>query len=295
MQQEFSTDNHLKYCYFLFGILLYKLFYYICGIAILFQVDLEFLVNPVPVEIGIFIIELTLFFYVFRKPFLPDIKWKHLIAIGMLIEVLRIAEYFIKTYLLQPHFNYSILENLNTGNILVNTRACTAIAGMLLVLAYLWWHYHLENKNNETKTSDTLSHCFYGGVLFIFTFDYLLGTIHTIAFQCRGLQNPLPINITANLTYLLLTIGAVYLLIKKRHRITISLAIILIIVVINKFSFYFLYDILNKYNLIVETVVHADKYFSYTSLFHLFDFSFFIAVFILYRKAMKEVSMAEKM
>ena len=136
---------------------------------------------------------------------------------------------------------------------------------------------------------------FYGGVLFIFTFDYLLGTIHTIAFQCRGLQNPLPINITANLTYLLLTIGAVYLLIKKRHRITISLAIILIIAVINKFSFYFLYDILNKYNLIVETVVHADKYFSYTSLFHLFDFSFFIAVFILYRKAMKEVSMAEKL
>lgn len=256
---------------------------------------MEFLVNPVPVEIGIFIIELTLFFYVFRKPFLPDIKWKHLIAIGVLIEGLRIAEYFIKTYLLQPHFNYSILENLNTGNILVNTRACTAIAGMLLVLAYLWWHYHLENKNNETKTLDTLSHCFYGGVLFIFTFDYLLGTIHTIAFQCRELQNPLPINITANLTYLLLTIGAVYLLIKKRHRITISLAIILIIVVINKFSFYFLYDILNKYNLIVETVTHADKYLSYVTLFHLCDFSFFIAVFILYRKAMKEVSMAEKL
>lgn len=294
MQQEISTDNHLEYCYFLFGILLYELFYYICGIATLFQIDLEFLVNPIPVELGIFIIELTLFFYVFRKPFLPNIKWKHLVGIGVLIEGLRIAEYFIKTYLLQPHFNYSILENFNIGNILVNTRACTVIASTLLVIVYLWWHYRLEHKNNETKTSDTLSRCFYGGVLFIFTFSYLLGTINTIAFQCRGLQNPLPLNIIANLIYLLLTIGAVYLLIKKRHRITISLAIILIIVVINKLSFYFLYDILNKYNLIVETVTHTDKYLSYVSLFHLCDFSFFIAVFILYRKAMKEVSMTEK-
>lgn len=87
-----KTEQNIEYLYFLFGILLYELFYYIWRIATLFQINLEFLVNPIPVEIGIFIIELTLFLYVFHKPFLLNIKWKHLIGIGVLIEGLRIAE-----------------------------------------------------------------------------------------------------------------------------------------------------------------------------------------------------------
>lgn len=291
MLQKNSADNNLEYGYFLFGILLFELFGYLWKKVTLFQIDLEFIVNPIPVEIGFFLIELAFFFYVFRKPFLPNIKWIHLIIIGVLIEGLSMAEYLIRTYLLQAYFNYPFIENSNIGNILSNTRICLSIANTLLIIAYLWWHYHSANKNKEPEKSDMLSRCFYGGVLFNFTFGYILGFVNTIARQCSEIQNPLPLNIITNLIFLLLTVGAVYLLIKNRHRITIPLAIILIIVAINKISIYFLHDILNKCNLIVEKVSHADNYFSYVSLYYLFNFSFFIAVFILYRKAMKEASL----
>ena len=81
-----TTEKSLNYRCFLLGIIVYWMFEVVWSAFTPFFVALEALLNPIAVVVGKSILYLLVFYLLFRKPKILDIKWVHLvILIGFVV------------------------------------------------------------------------------------------------------------------------------------------------------------------------------------------------------------------
>jgi len=87
------------------------------------------------------------------------------------------------------------------------------------------------------------------------------------------------------LLLVLFTVGAIYLLVKKRFMV-LPIVAILSIVLVHFFSTNYLYNILKEH--LASDLSAIEQMVFFSPVFMICDWAFFIATFVLYRKEMKQ-------
>ena len=282
-----NNANDSKHLYFLYGIVAYGLFYLLWGSTLPVFMTMERLLHPTAVLIGKSVAELALFYYLFRKVKLLDIKWIPFIGIIILPTVF--------SYLLlqaEIHFFPDIPTSAEqlakyhvSKPIIDNLRFWTNIITCLGIIVFVWDKYRSENRDPNTREANGKSRDFYGGILFSITFTLILSLASDVATRLWTVfpKQLLLWEIIFNTFFLLLTSGTVFLLVKKRHAVW-PFALILLLAAISNCSNHFLDIIFIGQNPPNDPDFYMKPFIMIDFLCH---YLFMILAFILYRKEMR--------
>ena len=282
-----TTEKSLDYRHFLLGIILYWMFETVWSAFTPFFVALEAVLNPIAVVIGKSILCLLVFYLLFRKPKILDIKWVHIVVVIGFLVLMHVVDYFLMDRFFDLHSLADNQMDRDIPNYLMrNVRQWTNLVASLLMIGFVWWRYNSEETDSDTETSAVESRSFYGGMLFSVTFGYLLSLINKIGGFCwEFVPHPILEEVITCLLLVLFTVGAIYMLVKKRL-VVLPIVAILTIVLVHFFSTNYLYAILNKH---FEADISAiTQMVLFSPVFSICDWSLPIAAFILYRKEMKQ-------
>ncbi len=280
-----TIEKTLDYRCFLLGIILYWMFEAVWASFSSFFFFLENLpMNPIAVVVGKSVLYLQVFYLLFRKPKMLNIKWIHIaIMVGFLV-LMNVLDYFLIDRLFDKLNDNRELSAV-PDYVLQSVRKWANLVTSFLTIGFLWWRYDSEATDSDTETSAVESRNYYGGILFYITFGYIFALINTIGGFCwKFVPHPILEEVITCLLLVLFTIGTIYMLVKKRL-VVLPVVAILTIVLLHFFSTNYLYIIL---------IEHLDADLSAITQMVLFapvssicDWAIPITAFVLYRKELK--------
>lgn len=281
-----TTEKSLNYRCFLLGIIVYWMFETVWTSFAPFFFNLEGLSgHPVAVVVGKSVLFLLVFYLLFREPKMFNIKWVHVaIMVGFLV-LMHVLDYFLVDRLGDVIRDKWVLSDV-PDYVMRDVRKWVNLATSFLTIGFLWWRYDSEVTASDIDTSVVESRSYYGGILFSITFGYILSLINKIGGFCwEFVPHPILEEVIACLLLVLFTVGAIYLLVKKRL-VVLPIVAIFIIVLVHFFSTNYLYNILKEH--LTSDFSAIEQMVFFYSVFMICDWAFFIATFVLYRKEMKQ-------
>ena len=280
------TEKPLDYRCFLLGIIVYWMFEAVWTSFAPFFFNLEGLSgHPVAVVVGKSVLFLLVFCLLFRKPKMFNIKWVHIaILVGFLV-LMHVLDYFLVDRLGDVIREKWVLSDV-PDYVMRDVRKWVNLVTSFLTIGFLWWRYDLEVTASDIDTSVVESRSYYGGILFSITFGYILSLINKIGGFCwEFVSHPVLEELITCLLLVLFTVGAIYLLVKKRLMV-LPIVAIFIIVLVHFFSTNYLYYFLKEH--LTSDLSAIEQMVFFSSVFMICDWAFFIATFVLYRKEMKQ-------
>ena len=280
-------EKPLDYKYFLLGIILYWMFDAIwVSFFPTFFFALEAVLHPVAVVVGKSVAYLLVFYLLFRKPRMYNVKWVHFAIFVWVVVLMNLLTSFIFHRFIDLS---SVAVNQMKWDIpnytMNNVRMWVNLVTTLLTVGFIWWRYDSDNAATDPETSPNESRSFYAGMLFTITFGYILSLVRVLGGEYwKYAHLPILVEVITCLLIVLITIGAV-LMLNKRQTMVLSITAIIIIITIHFFLSHYLPNIMSKCLTPNDAFYGQVNYFGYVSAFC--DIAFNLAAFILYRKELK--------
>lgn len=282
-----TIEKPLDYRCFLLGIILNWMFDAVWTSFASFFFALEAVLHPIAIIVGKSLLFLLVFYLLFRKPRMFNVKWGHLaIFVGVVI-LLNLLSAFLSDRFFDLH---SVADNQMKWDIpnytMQNVRKWANLVTSFLTVGFLWWRYDSENTDADETVSSGESRSYYGGILFAITLGYVLSLVRVLGggyWQFAHL--PILDEIITCLLIILITIGAILMLV-KRHTMVLSITMIFILIVIHFFSSHYLPNILSNHLTPNDTLYGKVNVFPAVAT--VCDIAFNLAAFILYRREMKQ-------
>ena len=281
-----TIEKKLDYRCFLLGIIVYWMFDAVWTSFASFFFALEAVLHPIAIVVGKSLLFLLVFYLLFRKPRMIDVKWGHLAMLIGFILLMTALNYFLLDRFFDLH---SVADNQMKWDIpnytMQNVRKWANLVTSFLTVGFLWWRYDSENTDADETVSSGESRSYYGGILFAITLGYILSLIRVLGggyWQFAHL--PILDEIITCLLIILITIGAILMLV-KRHTMVLSITMIFILIVIHFFSSHYLPNILSNHLTPNDTLYGKVNVFPAVAT--VCDIAFNLAAFILYRREMK--------
>ena len=281
-----TNEKPLDYRCFLLGIILYWMFDAIWGSFASFFFALEAVLHPIAVVVGKSMLYLLLFYLLFRKPRMFNVKWGHLAILVGFVVLMAALDYFLLDRFFDVH---SVADNRMDKDVTMytmrNVRKWTNLAVSLLFIGFLWWRYDSENTEADTEVSAGKSRSFYAGILFVITIGYMLYAISILGgILWFYVHQPVLMEVILCLLMALVTGVAIYLL-AQRRTIVFPLAVILAVVAVHFFISNYLGVILFEHG--TANTVTTQYGMLFDNVANCCDWVLFLAAFILYRREMK--------
>ena len=281
-----TNEKPLDYLCFLLGIILYWMFDAIWGSFASFFFALEAVLHPIAIVVGKSLLFLLVFYLLFRKPRLFDVKWGHLAMLVGFIFLMTALDYFLLDRFFDLH---SVADNRMecdvTMSTMRNVRKWTNLAVSLLLIGFLWWRYDSENTEADTEVSAGKSRSFYAGILFVITIGYMLYAISILGgILWFYVHQPVLMEVILCLLMALVTGVAIYLL-AKRRTIVFPLAVILAVVAVHFFISNYLGVILFEHG--TANTVTTQNGMLFDNVANCCDWVLFLGAFVLYRRELK--------
>ena len=282
-----TIEKKLDYRCFLLGIILYWMFDAVWGSFASFFFALEAVLHPIAVVVGKSLLFLLVFYLLFRKPRLFDVKWKHLAMLVGFIFLMTALDYFLLDRFFDLH---SVADNQMKWDIpnytMQNVRKWANLVTSFLTVGFLWWRYDTENTDADETVSSGESRSYYGGILFAITLGYVLSLVRVLGGgYWTFAHHPILVEVITCLLIILITIGAILMLV-KRHTMVLSITMIFILIVIHFFSSHYLPNILSNHLTPNDTLYGQVNIFPFVAT--VCDIAFNLVAFILYRREMKQ-------
>jgi hypothetical protein len=282
-----SMEKPLDYKYFLLGIILYWMFDAVW--ASLFPTvffALEAVLHPIAVVVGKSVAYLLVFYLLFRKPKMFNVKWGHFaIFVGAIVLINFLTSFVFYRFIDLSTFSASQMKWDIPNYTMKNVRMWVNLVTTLLTVGFIWWRYDSDNAATDPEISSSESRSFYAGMLFTITLGYILSVVNVLGSEYWKFAHfPILVEVITCLLIVLITIGAV-LMLNKRQTMVLSITAIIIIITIHFFLSHYLPNIMSKCLTPNDAFYGQVNYFGYVSAFC--DIAFNLAAFILYRKELK--------
>ena len=284
-----TIEKKLDYRCFLLGIILYWMFDAVWGSFASFFFALEAVLHPIAVVVGKSLLFLLVFYLLFRKPRMFNVKWGHLaIFVGTVILMNLLSAFISDRFFDLDSFADNQMKWDIPNYTMNSVRKWANLVTSFLTVGFLWWRYDSENTDADETVSSGESRSYYGGILFAITLGYVLSLVRVLGggyWQFAHL--PILDEIITCLLIILITIGAILMLV-KRHTMVLSITMIFILIVIYFFSSHYLPNILSNHLTPNDTLYGQVNVFpSVATVATVCDIAFNLAAFILYRREMK--------
>lgn len=285
-----TIEKSLDYRCFLLGIILYWMFDAVWVSFAPFFFALEAVLHPIAVVVGKSLLFLLVFYLLFRKPRMIDVKWGHLAMLIGFILLMTALDYFLLDRFFDLH---SVADNRMECDVTMSTmrsvRKWANLAVSLLFIGFLWWRYDSENKEADAEVSAGKSRSFYAGILFVITIGYMLYAISISGgILWFYVHQPVLMEVILCLLMALVTGVAIYLL-AKRRTIVFPLAVVLAVVAVHFFISNYLGVILFEHG--TANTVTTQYGMLFDNVANCCDWVLFLVAFILYRREMKQQNM----
>ena len=280
-------EKPMDYRCFLLGIVLCWMFDVVWASFATFFFALESVLNPIAVVVGKSMLYLLVFYLLFRKPKLLNLKWGHFaILIGFVI-LMNVLDYLLMDRFFDLHSLADNQMDRDIPNYLMrNVRKWTNLIASLLMIGFVWWRYDSRATSSDTETPVVESRSFYGGMLFFITFGYVL---YAISFLGNALwfyvHHPILMEVIVCLLLVLISAAAIYLLVKKQL-VTFPLAVILAVVAVHFFIYHYLGVILFEH--CTPNIVTSQLGAFFDNVANCCNWVFFLVAFVLYRKELEK-------
>lgn len=248
---------------------------------------LEAVLHPIAIIVGKSLLFLLVFYLLFRKPRLFDVKWGHLAMLIGFILLMTALNYFLLDRFFDLH---SFADNQMKWDIpnytMQNVRKWANLVTSFLTVGFLWWRYDSENTDADETVSSGESRSYYGGILFAITLGYVLSLVRVLGGgYWQFADHPILVEVIICLLIVLISIGAIFMLV-KRHTMVLSITMIFILIVIHFFSSHYLPNIISNHLTPNDTLYGKVNVFPAVAT--VCDIAFNLAAFILYRREMKQ-------
>ncbi len=280
-----SMDKPLDYKYFLLGIILYWMFDVAwASFAPTLFFALDAVLHPIAVVVGKSVAYLLVFYFLFRKPRMFNVKWGHFaIFVGAIVLINFLTSFTFYRFIDLSTFSASQMKWDIPNYTMKNVRMWVNLVTTLLTVGFIWWRYDSDNAATDPEISSSDSRSFYAGMLFTITFGYILSVVNVLGSEYWKFAHfPILVEVITCLLIVLITIGAV-LMLNKRQTMELSITAIIIIITIHFFLSHYLPNIMSKCFTPNDAFYEQVNYFGYVSAFC--DIAFNLDVFILYRRA----------
>ena len=282
-----TTEKPLNYRCFLLGIILYWMFDAVWVSFAPFFFALEAVLHPIAIVVGKSLLFLLVFYLLFRKPRMFNVKWGHLAMLIGFILLMTALDYFLLDRFFDLH---SVADNRMECDVTMSTmrsvRKWANLAVSLLFIGFLWWRFDSENKEADAEVSAGKSRSFYAGILFVITIGYMLYAISISGgILWFYVHQPVLMEVILCLLMALVTGVAIYLL-AKRRTIVFPLAVVLAVVAVHFFISNYLGVILFEHG--TANTVTTQYGMLFDNVANCCDWVLFLVAFILYRREMKQ-------
>lgn len=282
-----TIEKPLDYRCFLLGIVVYWIFDAVWASFAPFFLALETVMNPIAVIIGKSILTLLVFYLLFHKAKMPTIKWGHILIMVAFLIIMSLLDILLNRFF-DIHSVVNNQMNRDISNyVMQNVRKWSNLITSLLIIGFIWWRYDSEDTTSDSETSTVESRSYYGGMLFSITLGYILSLIRVIGsnYWMYTLHTILEEVITC-LLILAVTIGAIYLLAKKRM-VVLPIVVVMIIFFLHFFSANYLFNIIAKY-FTINDIFYPQVSFI-VPVATICGIAFNLIAFILYRKELEKL------
>ncbi|MBP5650600.1 MAG: hypothetical protein J6X01_05935, partial [Bacteroidales bacterium] len=241
-----STEKPLAYKYFLLGIILYWMFDAVW--ASLFPTVFfasEAVLHPVAVVVGKSVAYLLVFYLLFRKPRMFNVKWGHFaIFVGAIVLINFLTSFVFYRFIDLSTFSANQMKWDIPNYTMKNVRMWVNLVTTLLTVGFIWWRYDSDNAAADPEISSSESRSFYAGMLFTITLGYILSVVNVLGSEYWKFAHfPILVEVITCLLIVLITIGAV-LMLNKRQTMVLSITAIIIIITIHFFLSHYLPNIM---------------------------------------------------
>ena len=285
-----TIEKKLDYRCFLLGIILYWMFDAVWGSFASFFFPLEAVLHPIAVVVGKSLLFLLVVYLLFRKPRMFNVKWGHLaIFVGTVILMNLLFAFISDRFFDLDSFADNQMKWDIPNYTMQNVRKWANLVTSFLTVGFLWWRYDSENTDADETVSSGESRSYYGGILFAITLGYILSLIRVLGGgYWQFAHHPILVEVITCLLIVLITIGAILMLV-KRHTMVLSITMIFILIVIHFFSTHYLPNILSNHLTPNDTLYGQVNIFPFVAtVATVCDIAFNLAAFVLYRREMKQ-------
>ncbi|MCR4737462.1 MAG: hypothetical protein K5846_04810 [Bacteroidales bacterium] len=252
-----------------------------------FFFPLEAVLHPIAVVVGKSLLFLLVFYLLFRKPRMIDVKWGHLaIFVGTVILMNLLSAFISDRFWDLDSFADNQMKWDIPNYTMNSVRKWANLVTSFLTVGFLWWRYDSENMEAGIDASPEESRSYYGGILFAITLGYILSLIRVLGGgYWTFAHHPILIEVITCLLIVLISIGAILMLVKK-HTMVLSITMIFIFIVLHFFSSHYLPNILSNHLTPNDTLYGQVNVFPAVAT--VCDIAFNLAAFILYRRELKQ-------
>lgn len=286
-----TIEKTLDYRCFLLGIILYWMFDAVW--ASLFSTlffYLEAVLHPIVVVVGKSLLFLMVFCFLFRKPRIFNVSWVHFaIFVGIVVLMNLLSAFLSDRFLDLDSFAANQMKWDIPDYTMRNVRMWANLVTTLLSVGFIWWRYDSDNTAADPDISPNESRSYYGGMLFSITLGYILSLIRVLGSDYWTFAHlPILVEIITCVLVILVTLGAICMLV-RRQTVVLSITAIVIIIAIHFFSSHYLPNIMSKCFTPNDALYGVVNYFGSVSV--VCDIAFNLVAFILYRKELKRQSL----
>lgn len=278
-----EIEKTLDYRCFLLGIIIYWMVEAVWESFTPCFFYLEAVLHPIVVVVGKSLLFLLIFFLLFRKPRMFNVGWMHIaIFLGIVVLMNLLSSFLSYRFLDLQSFSANQAKWDIADYMMRNVRIWVNLVSSLLFIGFVWWRYDSEANVDTQEISSLESRSYYGGILFSITLGYILSLIRVLGGEYwTYTSHPILVDVIICVLIILVTIGAIFMLV-KRKTVVLSITAIFIIIAIHFFTSYYLPNILSK-NLIPNPNPFQQICF-FTPVAVVCSIAFNLAAFILYRK-----------
>lgn len=281
-----TIKKKLDYRCFLLGIILYWIFYTVWTSFAMYFFYLEAVLHPIAVVVGKSLLFLLVFYLLFRKSRMFNIRWMHIaIFVGIVVLMNLLSAFISDRFLDLDSFAVNQMKWDVPNYTMQNVRKWANLIISFLTVGFLWWRYDSENAEADETVSLAESQSYYGGILFTITLGYILSLIGVLGSGYWNFaHHPILVEVITCVLVILVTIGTICMLVKRQTAV-LSITVIFIIIAMHFFSSQYLPSILSKCFTPNGALYGQVTYFGSVSV--VCDIAFNLAAFFFYRKEMK--------
>lgn len=282
-----TIEKKLDYRCFLLGIILYWMFDAVWVSFFPYLFALEAVLHPISIVIGKSLLYLLVFYFLFRKPRMFNVKWGHFaIFVGAIVLINFLTSFVFYRFIDLSTFSANQMKWDIPNYTMKNVRMWVNLVTTLLTVGFIWWRYDSDNAAADPEISSSESRSFYAGVLFTITLGYILSVVNVLGSEYWKFAHfPILVEVITCLLIVLITIGAV-LMLNKRQTMVLSITAIIIIITIHFFLSHYLPNIMSK--CLTPNDALYGKVNVFPAVATVCDIAFNLAAFILYRRELKQ-------
>jgi len=287
-----TNEKTMDYRVFLLGIVSYWMFSAIWTDVLFYLFfDLQFVLNPIVVKIVESLLLLLVFYLLFRKPRMFNIRWVHVVGVVLLMVGATCVHLAVKSFLMETHYLSNAMgDNGVFSQLMQDVRQWTHLISSVIIILFLWWRCSARNVKPGSETDTCVARSYYGGMLFYLFFIYVLWLITNIVQNSRSFVcHPILLEGISYPLLILVAAFAVWMLVRK-HLMVVPLIVILSVVAAHLFAQYYLWGILD-HQFTAKAVISSHRPL-FSPVTNLCGWAFFLTAFILYRREVKRENKA---